>query len=230
MNEAIENFDEIMVSFGSTAPSAWSAYNGASYPVSWQTEAGTVYGGTLDVTTGVLTVDRKKIHFEGNGDAWYISVGAGSGCNRATIVLSGAKTGAYTQIVSDIFRYEQASSPPLFAGAVNNNAVLLLGVPTSITDRAEMNAWAAENPFDIVYFLDTPQTYQLTPTQVQLLLGENYVWSDAGDTTLTYYGTEPEEVDALNLLLGGGYRNLHGPDDVSDAEALDIILNGGNDR
>ena len=26
------------------------------YPVSWQSEAGTVYGGTLDVTTGVLTV------------------------------------------------------------------------------------------------------------------------------------------------------------------------------
>ena len=33
-----------------------SAAAGTTYPVSWQSTAGTVYGGTLDVTTGLLTV------------------------------------------------------------------------------------------------------------------------------------------------------------------------------
>ena len=34
----------------------YHAYNGTTYPISWQSEAGTVYGGTLDVTNGKLTV------------------------------------------------------------------------------------------------------------------------------------------------------------------------------
>ena len=38
----------------------------------------------------------------------------------------------------------------------------------------------------ICYELATPQTYQLTPQQVELLTGENNVWSD-GDVTVEYY-------------------------------------------
>lgn len=36
-------------------------YNGNTYAVDWTSEAGTVYGGTLDVVSGVLTVDRASI-------------------------------------------------------------------------------------------------------------------------------------------------------------------------
>lgn len=40
--------------FGST-DTAYEPYAGTTLPISWQSEAGTVYGGTLDVLTGVLT-------------------------------------------------------------------------------------------------------------------------------------------------------------------------------
>lgn len=46
---------------GSTAPTEWEPYQGTTYPISFPSEAGTVYGGTLDVTNGVLTVDRAQI-------------------------------------------------------------------------------------------------------------------------------------------------------------------------
>ena len=39
--------------------------NGTTYPITFPTEAGTVYGGTLDVTTGVLTVDKNIITLRG---------------------------------------------------------------------------------------------------------------------------------------------------------------------
>lgn len=40
----------------------------------------------------------------------------------------------------------------------------------------------------VVYELATPQTVTLTPTEVQMLLGTNNVWSDTnGDVTLTYW-------------------------------------------
>lgn len=40
-----------------TAATAYEPYVGHTYPITWQTEAGEVYGGTLDVVSGVLTVD-----------------------------------------------------------------------------------------------------------------------------------------------------------------------------
>lgn len=50
---------------------------------------------------------------------------------------------------------------------------------------AEVNQWFIDNPTQVVYELANPQTIQLTPQQVQLLLGTNNVWSD-GDVTLVY--------------------------------------------
>lgn len=42
---------------GSTATPI-TPYNGTTYAVSWQTEAGTVYGGYIDLTTGLLVSDK----------------------------------------------------------------------------------------------------------------------------------------------------------------------------
>jgi len=55
-------FAETMVEYGDTK-TAYEPYNSASatIPISWESEAGTVYGGTLDVTTGVLTVTDANI-------------------------------------------------------------------------------------------------------------------------------------------------------------------------
>ena len=38
----------------------------------------------------------------------------------------------------------------------------------------------------LVYTLATPIIYQLTPTEVQTLLGANNIWADTGDTEVTY--------------------------------------------
>ena len=44
-----------------SSQTAYEPYTGTTYPISWQSTAGTVYGGTLDVKTGVLTVTHANI-------------------------------------------------------------------------------------------------------------------------------------------------------------------------
>ena len=48
-------FSEPQIEFG-TERTSYSPYTGTTLTTSWQTEAGTVYGGTIDPITGVLTV------------------------------------------------------------------------------------------------------------------------------------------------------------------------------
>lgn len=58
----------------------------------------------------------------------------------------------------------------------------------------------------LVYELATPQTYQLTPTEVNTLLGENNVWADAGDVEVTYRADPTlayQELANAVIALGG---------------------------
>lgn len=50
---------ELQLELGSAT--TYEPYNGNTYSVDWSTQAGTVYSGTVDVVTGVLTVDMVNI-------------------------------------------------------------------------------------------------------------------------------------------------------------------------
>ena len=89
---------------------------------------------------------------------------------------------------------------------------------------------AAMDGVQLVYELATPLVIQLTPTEIQMLLGDNTIWNDVGDMTLEYLADGPaDDIDALQILLGNRYVNNGGVDEASDREALDILL-GGNTR
>ena len=113
---------------GSTA-TAYEPYQGETYEVSFPSEAGTVYGGTLDVTTGVLTVDRAQI-------------------------ASYAGETLPSTWISDRDVYSAGATPTTGA--------------------------------QVVYELATPITYHLTPQEITTLLGQNNIWADTGDMSVTY--------------------------------------------
>ena len=97
-------------------------------------------------------------------------------------------------------------------------------------------------------------TYELTAEQVSTLVGLNHIWSDGDSVSVKIpesiltdanpiadFGTADNMVlldadaeitlnaaQSLNMLLGGMYTNNHTADDVSDEEALNIILGGDN--
>ena len=163
--------------------------------ISWQTEAGTVYGGTLDVTTGVLTVDRISETYDGSNDEniTYRNIDSGIACFQITPTYAAKdpKSGNVPNIITSIglkpvsYTWSNLRSN-VPAIAVNSSGSFITSTSNSATVeeyRTELNT----TPLQVVYELATPQTYQLTPQEVTLLLGENNVWADAGDSTLTYY-------------------------------------------
>ena len=167
-----------------------------TYAVDWTTEAGTVYGGTLDVVTGLLTVDKK--YFTQSGD---VLLYGNWGYDNAPLyyflidTTIPIKVYADTQddgyILSNYFSATTGFGPE----SMKNNEIRTRdSTPDRLYFRwdsagslADINAAFAENPLQIVAELATPLTYQLTPTQVALILGQNYVWSDSNEAvTLTY--------------------------------------------
>lgn len=163
---------------------------------------GTVYGGTLDATGGTLTVTQQVDTFDGSSDeSWTLQTWSYSrryfrvtlsksyqNVNHGIIgvsanwlpAISDAQDGSYT-LSSLRLRSSSTASNYLF---------LLLGTDIpNVTTVAELRAYLAENPLQVSYPVATPSTVSLTPATVQLLSGENFVWADTGDASMTYYTT-----------------------------------------
>ena len=134
-NEYLDNISILNPS----SVSDYHAYNGTTYAVSWQTEAGTVYGGNLDLTTGVLTVTHGEI---------------------------------------DSYNGESINEPWLSSKDVYTEG----GTPTTGAQ--------------VVYPLNTPVEVDLTPVQINALLGVNNVFNDTnGDTEVQYKDSIQHYID-----------------------------------
>lgn len=216
-----------MIEIGSTA-SSFEPYSGTTYPIPL---GQTVYGGTLDVLTGVLTVDRAMVDL---GDKkWYPSPAAGRTRFRTSItdIERISSPNIVAPMLCSAYKTETANNTYTGKQGISlqqNSADIYIYDPqTESMTGAEFKS--AMSGVQLCYELATPQTYQLTPTEVTLLLGENNLFSD-GEMTLVYLadGNASDE-EALNILLGGRYVNNHSEDEPADREALNIVL-GGNER
>lgn len=173
-------------------------YVGTSYPITFPTEAGTVYGGSLDVTTGVLTVTGKYLAFDGTED-WHINQ-AGSAHKYYYLTLSesdGIKTND-DAVCSHFIDNPAISSSndnvgfrAYTASSLGNRILIRPGV-SEVTNTSTMKAWLAaqyeaNTPVQVLYELASPAaTYQLTPTEVTTLLGWNTLYADTGDVAVKY--------------------------------------------
>ena len=166
-----------------TAATPYEPYAGTTIPVSWETEAGTVYGAELDVISGVLTVDRG--YFTDDGSANWIKNNDGSFYLNAGIINP-------TPAVVDRCACNYATYAYSFSGMyvfLRQNGLISLGRDWGnlYADVASLKTAFAQTPFQIVYPLANSQTYQLTPQQIQTLIGENVIWSDAGPVSVEYW-------------------------------------------
>lgn len=145
---------------------------------------GTVYGGTLDVTTGVLTVTHKKSTISELGFAY-------SAVNTVrTPQLTDFKI--QTDPICSAFK-TVAWSVPL---ADSPDKCIKAGTTSSVQDRlyikdtqigSDATTWLSTYGSEsVVYELASPQTFALTPTQVTSLLGNNNLWADCGGSDVTY--------------------------------------------
>ena len=157
---------------GSSA-TAYEPYHGTTYPISWQTEAGTVYGGTIDVTTGALTVTHALYTFDGSSDEVWTHYTVTQGEMFRTRIPE-RKPGELTVISGTICdSYKVSGQSDRADGTVSGSSTLVDFINNNYSTTVAWTANLAEHPVNIVCELNTPSTYQLTPQQVLAFKGIN---------------------------------------------------------
>lgn len=158
----------------------------------------TVYGGKLNWTTGVLENYGHKVTIDGT-NVTVSEVGGWGGTLYLVPYLtdyglpSPAVEGAMACSHFPINK-TGADGSSCHVSTDNRGTVYIGGVP-GISDAAAYNAWLASNPITVVYRAAAPETIQLTPQQLDTLKGINNVWSDCGDTTLSYIADTKMYID-----------------------------------
>lgn len=187
--------NDISINYPSTDTS-YHAYNGTTLIIQFTDGSNpiVVYEGVLDVLSGLLTVYR------GGGDMgdlnWFLNSDWNGKpaffCDAISNIktpptASGAVMGAMCSM------YRERTRDYLYVLKDETGICILmngmLGVRDSrFTTLSDFITGVTGQQF--VYELATPQTYQLTPTQVKFLLGENNVWADTGDIQSGEYFAE----------------------------------------
>lgn len=153
----------------------------------------TVYGGTLNVTTGELTITHKSIKVSDLTWSYASSISSFRAFNNNFDgkIVSDGQTSA--QAFCTAYKIANPSTSAQMAAATYGIAIgsglstfrLLINDPTYNGDAAAFKA--AMGDTEIVYELDTPTTVQLTAAEVETLFGQNNVWSSSGNVVkLTY--------------------------------------------
>lgn len=163
----------------------------------------TVYGGSLNWRTGVLTVDMTTYQITSVDNVSY-----DGGYARMPLTTS-VPPERRTEAVCSNLRYVQSTS--------TNDGFWIDGAGTGLririadfTTKEEYKNWIQENSPVFVFPTD-PITVQLTPQEILALSGTNTLYSDTGDTTVTGRA-DPQAViedlyDKINQLLANAVNN-----------------------
>lgn len=156
-------------------------------PVSWQSEAGGVYGGTLDALSGVLTtthilIDLTDVTYWEKSSSYpggFYSYTERLGIKSFTpFICSHAKT------ATTLAQYVQGTC--YCDGSIN---IRIMPEGSELTDWNTYRQEQSQNgtPVCIAGELRTPQTVQLDPVTLSTLKGYNVIWTDTnGDNTIVY--------------------------------------------
>lgn len=164
--------------------------------VEWQSVAGVVYGGTVDLVTGVMTVTWLTVDL-GTID-WTLA-------NNTTVRQAwlynkldeiNMKQIESNQLVSSaistVFKTVSASSS-WYPNYLIQNAPAA-GAPGRITVTFEPGTYASgdevKNALDgipMAYELETPQTVQLSPAEIKTIIGQNSIGTNTNGTNTIKY-------------------------------------------
>ena len=176
-NASYANVKDAQIETGSTAHD-YHPYVGTTYTIQL---GETVYGGTLDVTNGTLTVDRAKT-----------TVGALSWSLYNTAFYASIQMGTAERPISTQYKSEPSASSMGDASGWAGYSIRAhtSGIYIYIKDTRYSTApdfETAEADTEIVYELATPIVIDLDPVQIAAIANQtNNVRADAGDVTVEF--------------------------------------------
>jgi len=201
----------------------------------------TVYGGTLDVETGLLTIEWVGATIDGdavstvNGSSGADSLGGKRiDTNISGAYYAGSASSDVAKILSD--KLEAVSSSNIYSGNPQPNTVSVSGANivvlrydganTKEDAQTKLNA----NPVQVCYKLSTPTTTTLTAAQVNLIKGLNNISTDADSIKMIYtindFVTETEMDTALESKAN--VIDLNGKADLTSFGPLEEIIASTN--
>lgn len=175
-----ETISNLMLNAGSTAET-------------YEPYTNIIYGGSVDVVTGVLTATMVCCEYDGSSDEAWDYAGSNPSTQIFIIKLPEAKRSI------DGFRImcnqgKQTASADVAEpsyGYVNNQITSSYNIRTHIVDTnmsvSDFKTYLSQHPLQIVCPLTTPITFQLSPTEIQTLIGANTVWSDTNGSNTAVY-------------------------------------------
>ena len=198
---------QIELELGSTAH-AYTPFVGSTIPISWQDEAGTVYGGTVTVNqdgSGELVVDKFLYAYDGteyfnkSGTAlngFYNQLTAATRPHNWPKMFDYNQVSTLTDEKSSMFivtrnvnTYKQNYGYCFIDSGHNFNVPPETFGTTVESFKAKLaELYAAGKPVSVFCKIAEPQVYQLTNQQVvSLLKGQNNLWADTGNVIeMTY--------------------------------------------
>ena len=190
-----KNTCEIVGHTGTTiSHSGADTSNPETISVNWQSSAGTVYKGSIDVASGELIITSAGKHF--SDLTWAKNA-------NLTHCFNGA---GFTERKQRIFSYDNpdclCDTYPWYNSNDPNglNEDVPYGIALSDSDY-RIITYIVDNRFSTVkefttsfethdpFFvcpLKEPLRVQLTPQEIECFMGVNNIWADAGDVTVTY--------------------------------------------
>jgi len=169
------NIDDVIswqLELGSTATD-YEPYQGQTYDITFPTEAGTVYGGSLDVTNGVLTVDRAmvdlgtlnwnrltasstgKVYFQLSSELTSMKKSSGN------TIVQPIKCSHYTSETWSNVLDKNGYDRSIACGWVDKSYIIIYDSSKTTMSNAEFKT--AMSGIQLCYELATSLTYHLTP-------------------------------------------------------------------
>ena len=194
---------DFMIVLASETDTTWTPYQSNTYTTSL---GQTVYGGTLDMASGVLTVDKAMVDL---GTLTWLKE-----YTRFYAPLAGAQVAdtdhetAICTAYSLVRAGETSVRKQGFTIASNGNIYIYDGTQESATASQFKTAM---NGVTCVYSLTNPTTYQLTAQQTKTLVGTNNVWASSGDIIsikFTYGGLLSELPSDATSIVGKCYCDV----------------------
>ena len=183
-----------------------------------------IFGGYVDLISGTLVVDRKLLAlgslewtYLASSTLFYANIpndASSVGDGDANALCSCYERGRYSTLTNNQFFINDDDFSSTKRICVRD---------TRYTNATQFKN--AMNGQTAIYTLETPQTYQLTPQQVNTLVGANNVWSEQGSLELSYH------IPITNLLVkrqdvddvSGGWLTLYSQP-ISQASDMDFTF------
>lgn len=188
-----------------------SSNDAETYNVSWSTEAGKVSQGVLDIANGTLTITMKLLEYDGVTTGKKVTAKGSNTYNFTLTVADGSIFGMTatgwvpSSTITDsgllLSHFVPVGESTVLGFRVYVNMTtpvpqFRLCFPTGygVTTVDECNAWLATQynngtPVQVLYPLAEPITYTFTPPAIEMLDGQNYVWTSFNTDVQCYYVT-----------------------------------------